>query len=128
MQTLVKQRTIKVAQHLDQILYNSYVGLGSKFLKEQVDKQGGNIKQKEIAMANDPFGKLKEFKGRVWAGSLHINPKNLGKIKQQKKGLNDDILGVNQKSKQKGKTKTDILNEYFAEITTSKALSINKDV
>ena len=111
-----------MCQHLDQILYNSYIGIGSKFLKEQIEKQGGNFKQIEKASADDPSGKQKT-RDRVWAGSLHINPKELGK-KKQKRSAQEDLFGESRKQMYKKKAKGDIIKEYFAEITTVKALSL----
>ena len=77
---MLKQRTVLTCMSLEQILYNSYTGISSNFLREQIEKQGGNFKQKEVALANtnDPSGKVKT-KDRIWAGSLHIDLKTLGR-------------------------------------------------
>ena len=41
--TLLKQRTVENCVSLEQILYNSYTGISSHFLIEQIEKRGGNI-------------------------------------------------------------------------------------
>lgn len=62
---------------------------------------------------------------KIWAGSLHIDPKELGK-KQKKKKDTDDLFGESRKKANAKKTQIDIINEYFAEISTGKALAISK--
>ena len=62
---------------------------------------------------------------RIWAGSLHINPKELGK-KKKKRSSKEELFGESRANANKRKTKQDIINEYFSEISTGKALSIKK--
>ena len=90
---LLKQRAVVACQQFEQILYGSYIGICSPFLKEQIEKQGGNFKKKEIAAANanDPSSASTKIKERIWAGSLHIEMKDLGK-KQKKKTEHEEIF------------------------------------
>ena len=79
-------------------------------------------KKKAQSEADDPNGKNK-IKERVWAGSLHIELKMLSKMKK-KKSDKEKLFGESMKTQLQSKSKKDIINEIFAEITTSKALSI----
>jgi len=51
--------------------------------------------------------------------------KELGK-KQQKKTEQEELFGETKTNMYKRKNKLDIIQEYFADITTVKALSLNK--
>lgn len=99
---------MQVCNELDKILYNSYHGIGSKFLKEQIKRKGGNFMQIEKAQGSEPKAKQK-ITQRVWAGSLHIDPKDLGK-KKKKQSLNEAVFGESKKTKNKKRTQADILH------------------
>lgn len=45
-------------------------------------------------------------------------------MNKKKKSDKEKLFGESMKTKLKSKSKNDIINEFFAEITTSKALSI----
>lgn len=77
------------------------------------------------ANANDPSASHKTTKERIWAGSLHIEMKDLGK-KQKKKSENEEVFNSNKANNSK-KNRNDIITEYFNEITTKKALELNYD-
>ena len=122
---LLKQRTVQSCLNLDQLLHSAYNGISSKFLVEQIEKRGGNFKQIEKAQQNnnDPSGKKSKTKDRVWAGSLHIDLNILGK-KKQKVSDSQQLFGKSQKAQLKQKTQTDLIKDYFDEITAPKALTL----
>lgn len=104
LKTQIKQRSVLACQELDAILYNSYRGLSSEFLKIKLKKMGGlqdnNDGEEEAARA-----KKSKFQETIWAGRLHINEKQ-EKMKQASA----------RSGKAAKKEKSDRLQDYFKEI------------
>ena len=104
LKTQVEQRSVQACQELDTILYNSYTGLSSEFLKRKLKKMGGlqdnNDGEEEAARA-----KKSKFQESIWAGRLHINERQ-EKVKQASA----------RSGKAAKKEKSDRLQDYFTEI------------